>query len=103
MDQERTAAMSMTDPVKPAQVPAAPQSGGASPQLPPFDAPSARPNEPITAGVDIGPGPSGLTLPAGPNPAAGTGQMTALLQRLSAQSTTGILGQLFQAAQARGA
>ena len=38
-----------------------------------------------------------------PTPAQGTGQMTALLQRLSSTDTTGILGQLMQAAQARNA
>lgn len=78
----------------------APQySGGA------FNAPSARPGEPITHGVDIGPGGGSdvLNLPQPVNPAAGTGQMTALLQRVSTTDTTGILGQLMLAAQSHNA
>lgn len=68
-----------------------------------FNAPTQRPNEPITAGVNIGPGPNGLNLPQAPNPAAGSGSMTALLQKLSPTDATGILGQLLVAAQARNA
>lgn len=71
----------------------------------PFGAPTQRPDEPITTGVDIGPGAGSsiMGFPQAPNPAQGTGQMTALLANLSASDTTGILGQLYQAAQARGA
>lgn len=65
--------------------------------------PTQRPNEPITAGVDIGPGPNSLNLPQAPNAAQGTGSMTALLQKYASTDTTGIMGQLMMAAQARGA
>ena len=34
----------------------APMAGGGGAGLPPLDAPSARPDEPVTAGVDAGPG-----------------------------------------------
>ena len=78
---------------------AQPYSGGA------FNAASGRPNEPVTHGVDIGPGggSEALNLPQPVNPAAGTGQMTALLQRVSTTDTTGILGQLMVAAQSHNA
>lgn len=107
MAQERTAPMSQVDTVHPAQVPAAPQGGGGTPpQLTPLGAPTTRPGEPVTHGVDIGPGGGSNVLMPGPmqqSQAAGTGQMTALLQRLSPADTTGILGRLMQAAQARNA
>lgn len=108
-DAQRIAPMAGAQPMaKPAQVPD--QSGGqAQPtQMPQyqggaFNAPSGRPDEPVTAGAESGPGPGPEALAAPPpaNPdAQGTGQMTALLQRLSATDTTGILGQLMTAAQA---
>lgn len=87
-----------------------PMPEGAAPVMPEFSGPgladpTQRPGEPITHGVDIGPGGGSdvLNLPTPPNPAQGTGQMTALLQRLSATDATGILGRLMQAAQDRGA
>lgn len=106
MDQQRAVPMAGAQPLPPA----APTGGGA-PQAPAyagggFADPSTRPNEPITTGVNIGPGAGSEALPQGVQPVqpgAGTGQMTQLLQRLSATDTTGILGQLYQAAQARGA
>lgn len=87
---------------------AAPGQGAAPGQMPgysggDFNAPSARPGEPVTHGVDVGPGGGSDALGILPTPAQGTGQMTALLQRLSSTDTTGILGQLMQAAQARNA
>lgn len=109
MNQQRIAPMGGATPMPPAAQAA---SGGAAagPQLPAysggdFAGPSSRPNEPITAGVDIGPGPgsAALNLPMSTGGPQGTGQMTALLQRLSASDATGILGTLMQAAQARNA
>lgn len=75
-------------------------------RLPAFNGPSLtdptqRPNEPITAGVDIGPGPGSdiLNLPnGGPQ---GTGAMTALLQSAASVDLTGALAPLFIAASAR--
>jgi hypothetical protein len=83
------------------QAPQSPQYEGGD-----FGAPSSRPDEPVTAGAPVGPGPGPEALntaPGVPSAAAGTGAMTALLQRLSPTDTTGILGQLLIAAQARGA
>lgn len=86
-----------------------PQGGAGAHQMPQFNGPSLsdptqRPNEPITTGSAIGPGAGPEALTFQPvTPGQGTGQMTQLLQRLSATDTTGILGQLMQAAQAHGA
>lgn len=82
-----------------------PGGGGGSSPVVGFDEPSQRPDEPVTAGVPIGPGP-GVEAQQGPTPVqvgVGSGAMTSLLQGMSATDTTGILGQLMQAAQARGA
>ena len=67
-----------------------------------FDRPTDRPNEPVTAGADMGagPGPEVLNV-ATPSPdAMPTGAMTRLLTNLSATDTTGVLASLLQAAQA---
>lgn len=107
LDAQRLAPMAGTSPLpKPAPVPS---GNGGAPQMPqysggPFNAPTARPNEPVTAGVDIGPGPGSEALTFQPiQQGAGSGAMSAMLQRLSATDTTGILGKLMLAAQARGA
>ena len=64
--------------------------------------PSVRPDEPITSGVDIGPGPGSDSLGPMPNGGPqGTGQMTALLQRLSTTDLTGALAPLLTAASVR--
>lgn len=103
MDQERTSAMSQVSTPPSINVPSAAPGpaaqGGATP--PPFGAPTQRPNEPITAGVDIGPGPGAMPPPPASQP--GNGSMTALLQSLAATDTTGVLGQLMQSAAARNA
>lgn len=107
LDAQRIAPMAGTAPLPPSASP----GGGDQPiSLPAFSGvglhePTQRPNEPITHGVDIGPGAGSeaLQLPTPPSPAQGTGRMTALLQSLSASDTTGVLGQLMQAAQARNA
>jgi hypothetical protein len=108
LDQQRAAPMGAQTPLPNAPSapggapagaqPAPPYSGGA------FNAPSQRPGEPVTAGAAIGPGPGPEALNFKPvQQGAGTGQMTQLLQKLSATDTTGIIGQLMQQAQARGA
>ena len=107
LNQQRVQPMAGTTPVPNAPVQA--QGGAPEPQtLPQFAGtgigePTERPNEPITAGVNIGAGPNSLNLPTAPNPAQGTGSMTALLQKYATTDTTGIMGQLMMAAQARGA
>lgn len=102
LDAQRIAPMAGTAPMPDAAPVPHPMGAFSGPAI---NAPSARPDTPITHGVDIGPGAGSeaLTLPAAPTSTPGTGQMTALLSRLSATDTTGPLAQLMQAAQARGA
>jgi hypothetical protein len=80
------------------------QQGG-SPKYPggAFNAPSSRPDEPITHGVNIGPGagPEVLSGIAAPSQ-QGTGAMSAMLQRLALVDTTGVIGKLLTSAQAHG-
>lgn len=68
-----------------------------------FNAPSARPDEPVTAGAPVGAGPGPEVLnqqaPALP-PVRGT--MSTMLQQMSATDTTGLLGQLYLMARQRG-
>lgn len=107
LNQQRVSPMAGSTPTP--NAPAVPQgSDSQAVQLPQFAGvglgePTQRPNEPITAGVNIGPGPNSLNLPQAPNPAQGSGTMTALLQKYASTDTTGIMGQLMMAAQARGA
>lgn len=113
--QESLAPMGVDASAPQGQAPSRPGSGGGAPAgagaagggpgVVGFDEPTQRPDEPVTAGVPIGPGPGTEAL-QGPTPVqvgAGSGAMTSLLQGMSATDTTGILGQLMQAAQARGA
>jgi hypothetical protein len=103
LNAQRIAPMAGTAPMPPApSVASGGGSGGGGQDIIPLSAPSQRPNEPITHGVDIGPG-GGSAVLGLPQPGQGTGSMTALLQRLSSTDATGILGQLMQAAQDRGA
>lgn len=78
---------------------ASPYSGGA------FNAPSTRPNEPVTTGVPIGPGPGPevLNTPTQQGAMRGNGAMTQLLTRYASTDTTGVLAQLLQAAQSKNA
>lgn len=97
LQQERSAPMSQADTVHAMQVPAAggPPSGGGD-----FGAPSQRPGEPITHGVDIGPGagPEAIGMPTGQMP---TGYLTNMLQAMSATDTTGTLAKLYLIAKQR--
>jgi hypothetical protein len=105
---QRTAPMAGATPLPPAAPVPSGQGGGAA-QAPAYSGggfadPSTRPDEPVTHGADAGPGagPEAMSFQAAPQD-QGTGQMTQLLQRVSATDTTGILGRLMQAAQDRGA
>lgn len=107
MDAQRIAPMAGAAPMPTAApLPAGPsgpaangQGGGAS--RPGFGDPSARPDEPITAGVDIGPGPGADAIPFQPA-AQPDGYLTNLLGSLSASDMTGTLAQLYQIAKQRG-
>lgn len=65
-----------------------------------FGAPTSRPNEPVTSGVPIGPGP-GPSLMPNVN-ARPSGRMTQMLMAMSATDTTGVLASLLQQAQRTG-
>jgi hypothetical protein len=104
MAQERTAPMSQADSIKPANVPSAPPArGGAPPQLTPLDAPSARPDEPITHGVDIGDGGGSDVIAAASPTRVQPGRMTAMLAELASRDVSGVLASLYQSALATGA
>lgn len=106
LDAQRQSPMGAAEPLPgAANVPA----GGDAPPptMPTFSGvgltdPSQRPNEPITHGVNIGPG-AGSEILNLPNPAQGTGQMTALLQRYAVNDSSGIVAQLLAKAAARNA
>jgi hypothetical protein len=67
--------------------------------LTPLEAPTQRPNEPVTHGAALGPGPGPETLPQGAN-AMGNGVMSSLLQRAAMASGSSALRSLAtQAAQ----
>lgn len=106
MDAQRLSPMGAANPMP--QAAAIPSGGGApAPTMPAFNGPALtdptqRPDEPITHGVDIGPG-AGSEILNLPNPAQGTGQMTALLQRYALNDSSGLIAQLLQKAQARNA
>lgn len=106
LNQERTAPMSQVNSVPPANVPAAPAGGptGTPPQLTALDAPSARPDEPTTHGVDIGPGggPDVMNQVSPPNMPV-RGRMTEMLADLASRDRSGALANLYQSALAAGA
>ena len=75
---------------------AAPLAGNPTPNLPPLAglyAPTARPNEPITAGLDVGPGPGSEAMPPMPNlqvPAS------TIMRRIAQRDMSGDAELLFQ-------
>lgn len=111
--QERTNPMSQADPVPAVSVPSAPSGAqpGPAAQATPMDfggvgfgGASTRPNEPITHGVDIGPGGDSSILPSQAQPQfAQHGPMSQMLSQLSAVDRSGVLAQLYQTALATGA
>lgn len=103
--QERSAGMAQSPAIPTAQVNPQGAPSAAVPGAyagPAFDAPTARPGEPVTAGVPIGPGPGPEAMNFQPPQPAPTGQMTALLQKFAATDNTGTMAQLASIAQARG-
>lgn len=69
----------------------------------PFNAPSARPDEPVTHGVNIGPGAGPEVLPQLAQPALNPqGPMSSMIQSLAPGQITGDLADLYQAALASG-
>lgn len=85
-----------------AQEAGAPMAGSA-PSAPPIvglDAPTQRPDEHVTSGVPMGPGPGPEVL--GPAAPPSTGQLSSLLAGLSAADMTGALAGLYDQALQRG-
>jgi hypothetical protein len=77
-----------------------PAAGGGGPSILGLDAPSARPDEPVTAGVDIGPGPGSEALPGATQ--AATGELTQMIYQLAATDRTGALAAFGAKAMERG-
>lgn len=112
LDQEKTAAMSQSSPVAGFPLPQAPsvptpaaatRMGPANYQGVPFGAPTQRPNEPITQGVNIGPGGGTEVLPSAAQPQiAPQGPMTQALSQMGS-GLTGQMAALYASASARGA
>jgi hypothetical protein len=81
----------------------APAAGGSGPSPVPFGAPTQRPNEPITSGVNIGAGPGQESLALEHTDTfAQQGPITQMMSQLSARDMTGSLATLFQFAQSQG-
>jgi hypothetical protein len=68
------------------------------PQAIPFSAPTQRPDEPITTGVDIGPGPGSNVLGMQRSPVKLSDTLSSMLQ----YDTTGEIAVLYQAALSQG-
>lgn len=68
----------------------------------PFNAPSSRPNQPVTAGANAGPGPGAEILAQRPIGAPAASKLIQALQRASASDTTGTLASLLNVAMQRG-
>jgi hypothetical protein len=73
-------------------------AGGMQPQAIPFSAPTQRPDEPITTGVDIGPGPGSNVLGMQRSPVKLSDTLSSMLQ----YDTTGEIAVLYQAALSQG-
>jgi hypothetical protein len=69
-------------------------------KITPLYAPSQRPDEPITAGIDMGPGPGSAAL--GMNAAAPREKLSDILSRMLPYDTTGEVAVLYQQALAVG-
>lgn len=109
LDQERTAPMSQADNTPsvhatPPQGQPMQQPGNAPQMVTPFGAPTERPNEPVTHGVDIGAGggPEAMPMPPQAMPQKGSGALANMLRSLSTTATSGSLADLYQAALTRG-
>lgn len=111
--QERTAPMATTDPVQQLNIPtspsnpptaaaataSAPQAAAGGPFV--FGGPTQRPNEPVTHGVDIGPGGGSEVLPQPIQQAQNPqGPMTQMLGQMG--GLTGQLAAVYSAASSRG-
>jgi hypothetical protein len=102
LQQQRSAPMSQQDSITPTPVSSGDGGGAGAYSGVPFGAGSQRPGEPITHGVDIGPGGGSDVLGLQQPGAMPTGYLTNMLQQMSATDTTGTLAKLYVIAQQRG-
>ena len=72
----------------------------ALPSATPFDAPTARPDQPVTAGANAGPGPDQSVL--GQRPHSYPTSLTEALANAAANDPSGIIARLLLEAQTRG-
>lgn len=101
--QERTAPMAATPGTPSPSGDVASQPTPAAYNGVPFGAPTQRPNEVITHGVDIGAGAGSNILPVEHQPQyAVAGPITRMLSQLSASDATGALGSMLNFARAKG-
>jgi hypothetical protein len=91
-----SAQMSPPAPVTP--TPPAGAGGGAPAPRGPFDRPTERPGEPVTAGLPVGPGPGPEALGMAPPITAGAGNLAAVLGQLASASGDSNLAMLAQRA-----
>jgi hypothetical protein len=100
LDQTQAAApMSMTA----ADVPSTPPASPSPPNIIGLDAPSARPDEPVTAGAPAGAGPGPEALSFNQTAPANTyGSLQEILSQYAASDPTGSMSSLLQEAQRRG-
>lgn len=89
--QQSGAPMARTAP-SPGRTGGATPTAGSAPDIVGIGADSTRPDEPVTAGVDIGPGPGSEVLPGGPQ--TPTGEISNLIFSLAATDRTGSLAAL---------
>jgi hypothetical protein len=104
LDAQRQAPMAGAAPM-PQAAPVPQGGGGAGASMASdfdFAGPSQRPDEPITHGVDIGPGAGPEALTFQPTTGQPDGYLTNLLGSLSPTDRTGTLAQLYQIAKQRG-
>ena len=73
-------------------------AGGMQPQAIPFSAPTQRPDEPVTTGIDIGPGPGSNALMM----QGSTTKTSDILAKMLPYDTDGTIAILYQQAIARG-
>lgn len=88
-----------------AQQQAAPMSqsnGTPPPEAVPFNAPSARPGQPVTAGANAGAGPDSSVLANRPFGQPAGSKLVQALQRASASDASGTLASLLNVAMSRG-
>lgn len=111
--QQQTAPMGSATPLPTPPPPAAGPASQPVPTAPPYAGggiadPTAQPDQPVTHGVNLGPGAGADALHLGPygptdSVAPAQGDMTKLLTSLSGSDTTGVLATLLQQAAAHNA